>query len=157
MTPYYRGGNRGSQKAHASPKATRRTCLARLGALLRFGLLLLAALPAAGGCAADANRLPDRTGGISLDLLVHTADDTDALYRVERSGLLKFGGGLDAVLDRTSWEGPLTDEEIQRLAGMLDRFDWIRRPPESTGHPRETVWRVTVQTPRGRRRFRTEG
>ena len=134
------------------PRSARPGRLAAGSAGLWLGLLLL------GGCEIlGATRTDLPTGGIALEMLVESGDSSVALYRVEPSGTIGFGGGFDARLNKTTWTGRMRTEEIDELLALLDTDGWFEADPASISAPPDHTYRITLSGPKGRRRFEVEG
>jgi hypothetical protein len=100
------------------------------------------------GCATTPGaRGPDVTGGLTLEVYVEAGGGSFARYRVEKDGVLRFGGGQDAIDRRSTWSGPMTDEEIARLRALIDEHHWLEADPPSTGQPPER--RIEVRLRKG--------
>ncbi len=115
---------------------------------------MLAPLGCSGGSRVDPQ---SPTGSLSLTMLVLTEDNAAALYRVEPDGTIHFGGGLDARLEKTTWFGPMTAEEIQHLRDLLERHGWYDAGPTSTDRPPGRSYRIQLRWPQGRRTYRVIG
>ena len=110
------------------------------------------------GCSGGSRVDPQSpTGSLSLAMLVLTEDNAAALYRVEPDGSIHFGGGLDARLEKTTWSGPMTAEEIQQLHDLLERHGWYDAGPDSTDRPQGRSYRIQLRWPQGRRSYRLTG
>ena len=117
-----------------------------------LGLLLLA------GCGVPgATRAALSTGGVALEMLIESGESSVALYRVEPSGTIGFGGGFDARLNKTTWTGRMRTEEIDELLALLDTDGWFEADPASISAPPDHTYRITLSGPKGRRRFEVEG
>ncbi len=90
-------------------------------------------------------------------MLVLTEDNAAALYRVEPDGTIHFGGGLDARLEKTTWSGPMTVEEIQKLRDLIQRHGWFKAGPDSTDRPPGRSYRIQLRWPQGRQTYRVIG
>jgi hypothetical protein len=120
-------------------------------------LVALLATGVGRGCAAGGARTADRTGGLTVELLDEPERGAFSLYRVERDGTLRFGGGVDALNERFSWSGPLTIEEIARLRQLNDEHRWVERRsrPTDSASPRRST--LSVRDGSKYRRYRIEG
>ena len=47
------------------------------------------------------------------------SDTQTALYVVGQNGTIEFGGGIDALVGRTTWEGVLTSVQLAKLQELL--------------------------------------
>lgn len=92
-----------------------------------------------------------------LELWIHGQERYVALYRVNGAHRIGFGGGADAVNQRISWMGTLTDEQYAELQDLLQRHGWFAGTVSSTGEPPERITRVRLQWPGGSRRFKVTG
>jgi hypothetical protein len=99
------------------------------------------------------------TRGLSLEVWDRGLENRAVLYRVEIDGTLSFGGGMDAIHQRTSWTGSLTAEEIDRLWVVLEDHGWFSGDVRaaSTGEPRRRQCRIRLWWPGGRRQYRIRG
>lgn len=97
------------------------------------------------------------TGGLELRMFVRDASGAESLYQVNRDGSIEFGGGVNARLDRTTWKGQLTLDEIQRLRSLIESHGWYERNPPSTGEPPDMLYRVTINSTQARKRFKVMG
>jgi hypothetical protein len=79
------------------------------------------------------------------------------LYRVDDGGTLRFGGGADARLGRTSWSGAMSPQEIHELQSLLERCGWFEREPRTSGEPRTLRTRIAIRWPGGSRRYTLRG
>ncbi len=113
------------------------------------------------GCAATGIDKPggseDRTGGIQLEMLVKTPDDALSQYRVEKSGMIQYAGGLDVIEGSFSWSGAMTGEEIETLRSLLEDLQWFSRTPPESGEPKKLRRTVSLDGPKGRKRFEVIG
>ena len=114
-------------------------------AALVIALMSVAAL----GCASthDGARRGlevDATGGITVEMFVESGGARFELYRVERSGLLRFAGGIAARTGSFSWSGPLSPDEIARLRGEIERHRWFEEEPPSVPEPRDRLYRIEI-------------
>ncbi|MCH6552304.1 MAG: hypothetical protein IH804_09880 [Planctomycetes bacterium] len=133
------------------PRSARPRRLAAGSAGAWLGLLLL------GGCEIlGATRAALPMGGVALEMLVESGDSSVALYRVEPSGTIGFGGGFDARLNKTTWTGRMRPEEIDELLALLDTDGWFEADPASISAPPDHTYRITLSGPKGRRRFEVE-
>ena len=123
--------------------------------------LLLVAAWGLIGCAAARSVEPgvseDRTGGIRLEMLVKTPDNALSHYRIETTGTIKYGGGLDVIQGSFSWSDAMTDEEIETLRSLLDAYQWFSRTPAASGEPEKLRRTVSVAGPPGRNQFEVIG
>ncbi len=46
-------------------------------------------------------------------------ENQTALYVVEGDGTIEFGGGIDALSGKTTWEGQLTDAQLSKLQELI--------------------------------------
>ena len=46
-------------------------------------------------------------------------DDQTALYIVAPNGTIEFGGGIDALAGKTTWQGELTNAQLSKLNELL--------------------------------------
>ena len=74
-------------------------------------------------------------GGISLQLRLTDEAGKAVVYHVDPDGMLHFGGGMDAAVDRTTWSGPLTEAEAAELRRRLEGGHWFDRELPATGEP----------------------
>ncbi len=110
------------------------------------------------GCSGSSRVDPQSpTGNLSLTMLVLTEDNAAALYRVEPDGSIHFGGGLDARLEKTTWSGPMTAEEIRHLHDLLEQHGWFEAGPDSTDRPPGRSYRIQLRWPEGRQTYRVIG
>ncbi|MCZ6834883.1 MAG: hypothetical protein O7G85_03840 [Planctomycetota bacterium] len=120
--------------------------------------LIMALIFLMDGCAATKFNPSGRTGGVELTLSMLNQDGgSAALYTVTRDGTLGFGGGMEARNGRTSWTGSMTDDQIGEFLGILERNDWFRTKPESTGLPKGLTYRITINGSEGRNRYIVNG
>lgn len=70
-----------------------------------FGLLILLV-----GCTKTIRPL------IQLEMY---SDTQTALYVVQQSGTVEFGGGMDALAGKTTWTGTLTSGQLSKLQSLL--------------------------------------
>ena len=118
--------------------------------------VLAGALPA--GCAATGGSKSEGvTGGLTLEVYVEAGGGSFARYRVEPDGMLRFGGGQDAIDRRFTWSGPLTGEEIGRLSALIDEHRWLEADPPSTGEPAGRKTEVRLRKGPKRRSFTVIG
>jgi hypothetical protein len=96
-------------------------------------------------------------GGISLQLRLTDEAGKAVVYHVDPDGMLHFGGGMDAAVDRTTWSGPLTEAEAAELRRRLEGGHWFDRELPATGEPAERRWWIEVRGPAGRRRHKLRG
>lgn len=95
-------------------------------------------------------------------MFVRDGTGAESYYEVERDGTLRFGGGMDARLERTSWSGSMSPEEIATLERLLRLHGWYERRPASTNVPQDQVYRVKLSAPQvkglaNRTSFRLKG
>jgi hypothetical protein len=119
--------------------------------------LLVIALNLAGCASSHGPRANSPTSGLELTMFVRDSTSAEAFYRVWRDGTLGFGGGMDARLERTSWTGPMSAEEIRALHRLLEVHNWYSANPVSTHAPKDQLYRITVHAPQARKRFRVKG
>ena len=93
------------------------------------------------------------TGGVALEMLIESGDSSVALYRVEPSGTIGFGGGFDARLNKTTWTGRMRAGEIDELLALLETDGWFEADPAAISSPPDRTYRITLSGPKGRRRF----
>ncbi len=50
------------------------------------------------------------------------------LYVVEQTGAIEFGGGIDAIAGKTTWDGMLTQEQLSELQTLLreEKFNSVK-------------------------------
>ena len=127
----------------------------RRGPRLNPVIAALAALLA--GC--SASDPGSATRGLSLEVWDRGAENLAVLYRVQTDGTLSFGGGRDAINQRTSWTGPLTAEEIDQLWVLLADYGWLSGDVKaaSTGEPRKRICRIRMSWPGGAKRYKIRG
>jgi len=119
--------------------------------------MIIGTLPA--GCAAPD---PGRTGGISLRYERRNEPVGVAVWTVETDGTIRYAGGRDVVLGRTTWTGTLDAEDIRRLdeavALIAEAPDGDGEGDAGEGGQEPGVRTVlNLRTPDGRRRIVAEG
>ena len=124
--------------------------------LFLVGFLLLV------GCTTRANWYHPEKGpsptnnlGLELDLTDHEASRY-ARYRVEPDGVITFWGGQDAVFDRVTWRGTITEAEGQSIDRIVRDRDWFETPPAGDRVGDET-WIIMLVEPGNRRGFTVLG
>ena len=95
----------------------------------RLAAVALVSTAGVGAGCASTPEVESPTGGRTLSLHARHADNVQALYIVEDDGTLSFGGGRDAWLDKTTWNGPMTQAEIAELFALVDEHDWFEKAP----------------------------
>ena len=128
--------------------------------LLRFVFVFIAILAvfAGSGCSStSAAKADSPTGGISLEMSITGRDNFAANYRVDQDGFLHFGGGQDAQLNRTSWTGQLTEQDIMQLIALLNKHGWFTELPYSLNMETDRKYSVKLQWPGGRKSFKVQG
>jgi len=95
------------------------------------------ALALLGGCAGGlkAGDAQSPTGGVAIEVLVTDERSSHALYRVDSDGMISFGGGFDALQDRTTWAAAMTPEQIDTLQALLEEHEWFEGPPLGSDSP----------------------
>lgn len=96
-------------------------------------------------------------GGVALEILRTDGRSSHALYRVESDGTLSFGGGFDALRDRTTWTAAMTTEQIAALQALLEEHGWFASPPAGASFDSDVVHKVTFASPRASWRARVRG
>lgn len=124
-----------------------------IGAIARAlaAIVLLAA-----GCAAT---MPDRTGGIRLEIDIRDAGNFAVLYRLDTAGSLGWGGGEGAREGEATWQAELSDAELSGLLAILEEDGWFDSGPaaDAPGESSERLTKVRLDGPDGRRRFSLTG
>ena len=116
------------------------------------------ALPANSGCSStSATRANSPTGGLSVEMSITGKDNFAALYRVERDGTIHFGGGQDAQLNKTSWTGQFTNEDVEQLRALLNEHGWFDETPTSSAIDADRKYRIDLRWPGGHRSFKVTG
>lgn len=129
--------------------------MTRLSATILF--IALGLLPL-GGCATSSSQAAaDRTQGLRLDLFMTARGDRHELYRVDTDGTLHFGGGRSALQDQYTWNGPLTDDEITALHGVLDAHKLWTRDAVGSGDQAEARYTFSVRDGDRRNGFVVKG
>jgi hypothetical protein len=106
------------------------------------------------GCASsDANSM---TGGVSFQLLYRGPEDAAAYYTLDRHGVLRFGGGMDAYLKKVSWQQQLSPQDIQQLEALIDQNQWFQAKPTATGEPPPS-YEISLSGPQGSHFYRVKG
>lgn len=88
-----------------------------------------------------------RTSGTSLDFMVHGPAGEQVRYVLDEDGNLSFSGGRDVTLDKVSWKGELSDEEIQKLLEVIERVGWYQGEPASLAETDEYVYTIELESP----------
>ncbi len=98
-------------------------------------------------------------GAFNGDLTMFSRDGTDAeeYFKVSPDGTLGFGGGMNARLEKISWTGPMTVEELKLLGELIATHDWCKRDWVSTRQPEKALYRMSLQTAECRRTIRVKG
>ena len=110
------------------------------------------------GCATPTRDVNSRTGGLSFSFRMMNKEAGSAvLYTVSQDGTLGFGGGMDAHSGRTSWTGPMSDEQVEEFLALLDLHAWFHHKPESEGLPKGLIYRIELQGPQGLQRYSVTG
>ena len=111
------------------------------------------------GPVARPNAAVLRASPYAIHLQVNLHDETDAniLYRIERDGTFNWGGGLNALVDKTTWAGPMTNEERKQLYDLLITYGWFERDPVSTNEPEGRITRVDLSGDPGSNHFKVRG
>lgn len=128
--------------------------------LFRLVLVCFTILALAGnsGCSTtSAAKANSPTGGISLQMSIKGKDNLAALYRVEQDGSIHFGGGQDAQLNKTSWTGQLTQQDVEQLRASLDEHGWFTAEPASSSIDADRKYRIDLRWPGGNRNFKVTG
>lgn len=129
-----------------------------LSALTKFFLIAIVASAVNVGCAStDAAEANSPTGGISLEMSITGKDNLAAIYRVEQDGSIHFGGGMDARINKTSWTGQLTEQDIEHLRASLDEHGWFTQDPASSSIDSDRKYRIDLRWPGGHRSFKVTG
>jgi len=98
------------------------------------------------------------TGGMFLEVDARDGDQLRAiLIRVQPNGAIEWGGGRDAMNATTTWEAPLTAEQIATLRALLDKDGWFSGVPEGSGTPNSRFTRVVLRGPEGTQRYGIRG
>lgn len=131
--------------------------LASISGLLGTGCGIESRPPS--GPVAKPNAAVLRASPHSIHLQVNLHDETDAniLYRIERDGTFNWGGGLNALIDKTTWAGQMTDDERRQLYDLLITHGWFERDPVSTNVPEGSVTRVDLSGDAGSNHFKVRG
>ncbi len=79
------------------------------------------------------------------------------IYRVDQDGSIHFGGGKDAQLNKTSWAGKLTQQEIEQLRASLDEQGWFTAEPASSSTDADRKYRIELRWPEGNRSYKVAG
>jgi hypothetical protein len=133
-------------------KHTSRT--GRIAALMLVAIALIAQY----GCSSTPTTNSKSDGfNLTLDFAAQDETGSDRLYRVDSDGAISFGGGFQALVGNTSWTGQLTKQEEQELLDVIRQQAWFASKIESTNEPKDRVYRVTVRTVEGHRRFKVVG
>lgn len=93
-----------------------------------------------------------RTAGLDVRLEMIDGDRL-ATYSVDRDGVLVFGGGRDAMEERTTWAGTLDTGQCADLVALIERSTW--QAGSSTAPRRHARFIVKVHDDSGIRRFET--
>lgn len=61
------------------------------------------------------------------------------LFRVENDKTVSYGGGLDAVEGKSSWQGEMNAQQQEKYIELFAATHWVTNPPsikknEGTGH-----------------------
>lgn len=84
-------------------------------------------------------------------------DNLAAIYRVEQDGSIHFGGGQDAQLNKTSWTGQLTKQDVEQLRALLTEHGWFSAEPASSSTDADRKYRIDLRWPGGHRSFKVTG
>ena len=121
-------------------------------------MVVAMALFAQAGCSSTpTTKSPSDGFNLTLDFSAQDETGSDRLYRVEPDGAISFGGGFQALVGNTSWTGQLTKQQEQELLDVIQQQEWFASKIESTNEPKDRVYRVTVRTAQGHRRFKVVG
>lgn len=123
-------------------------------AIVAAGAVMLLAACSAG---LKAGRPDSPTSGIALRMLITDRESSHALYVVDPSGTIAFGGGFAALDGRTTWSDVLSAEDIDRLRQLLDEHGWMDGPPTVVEQPEAAVCEVRFGAPGVSYRFSVRG
>lgn len=124
---------------------------------LAIGAMVVLAIQ---GCASDQHTdAKAASGAFSGDLTLFSRDGTDAeeYFKVSQDGTIGFGGGMNARLEKISWTGPMTPEELKSLGELIASHDWCKRDWVSTRVPEKALYRISLQTDECHRTIRLKG
>lgn len=124
-------------------------------------LVMLLGVMGLASCASSPKPQPSETGvtmrGVEISFFVTTEPGRHEYYIVEPDGRIGFGGGNDAVLNRTSWDGVMSQAQADELQAVLKEHDLLSVQAVSAREPDRLRWRVEIRHPGGRIRHRTTG
>ena len=122
---------------------------AMLALLIASGLVLGCAGSGSGkeGIASGAANGGTRTGGLNLELTVRGPGGERARYVLQEEGILSFSGGRDVILDRVSWTGDLSDDEIKKVRDTIQSVGWLEVKPASMPDGDEYVYTIDLESP----------
>lgn len=116
------------------------------------------ALATNSGCSSTtAVKADSPTGGISLEMSITGKGNLAALYQVEQDGSIHFGGGQDAQLNKTSWTGQLTKQDVEQLRFLLTEHGWFTAEPAASSLDADRKYRIELRWPDGNRSFKVTG
>ncbi len=125
---------------------------------LCFIFVVIVAIVFSTGCASTgAAKADSPTGGISLEMSITGKDNFAAIYRVEQDGTIHFGGGMDARINKTSWEGQLTELDIKQLTDLLNKHGWFNDLPSLSTTDEDRNYDIQLRWPGGRNSFKISG
>jgi hypothetical protein len=127
---------------------------------MMIGLFLSAmvACSSGGGPASTQPTLrASESDDITMQMSIRDEFSQDILYRVEKDGSISFGGGIKALIDKTTWTGQMTDDERRQLHDLILQHGWFERDPVSTNDPKTRVYRIDLRGPEGHNSFKVVG
>ncbi len=111
------------------------------------GVFALGCASAGVGHSADNASSKQRTGGMSLDFSVKGPAGERARYVLAEDGTLSFSGGRDVVLEKVSWSGDLTNDEIQQVLDAIQSVGWYELEPASLPTEDQYVYTIDLESP----------
>lgn len=99
------------------------------------------------GIFSGSESVPSRTKGTNLEFMVHGPAGEQVRYMLKEDGTLSFSGGRDVTLDKVSWTGELTDEEIQQVLEVIQSVGWYDSEPTSLPEGDEYVYTIEFGSP----------
>lgn len=133
---------------------------AHYSTLLRFTLVFCTVIAALVNSSCSSTREANAnspTGGISLEMSITGKDNLAVNYRVDQDGSLHFGGGLDAQINKTSWTGQLSSQEVKQLVALLNEHGWFKQEPDSSSIDADRKYSIDLRWPDGHRSFDVTG
>jgi hypothetical protein len=124
-------------------------------------LLIMASFAPLGSCSPPMKVVPisdhELVQYVHINFFVTTEPGRHELYVVQPDGRIGFGGGNDALLNRTSWDGAMSQAQADALRDVLVAHDLLDVRATGTGEPADQNWRVEIEHPGGRIRHRVTG